>query len=320
MSAQGGRLVTFVVSAGVGVCVALGSPPASALLANGIWDANADFTLDTPYSYTEKFTLAGFLPGDGSGVTFTLDVCDASYTDYYESVTVGAAGAADAGKLVVTANSQGHVHAEGEPTACTVTATQGALSEAARFELYIHGPRSPPPMDLLAVQRTRSTTVTVRIPGGTHPWVRLRISKGQSGDSAYYLVRTVDPTTDLTFTALAPDTTYDITAARMNRPGFHLWGGSDDASAGVLTPATVPDAVWVSRLTGGGAGKPTAPLSVTTLPGEENSPDDEPDEPDEPEPVPALPMVAVSVLAAVLAALGSRARLMTRGRTARRLR
>ena len=285
-----------VVAVSVG---ALGNGWSASAQTDPIWDANADFTLHTPYAHTEKFTLADFLSGDGTGVTFTLDACEASYTDYYESVTVGAAGA---GELVATANSQGHVHAEGQPTACTVTATQGARSETGTFDLYIHAPRAPPPMDLLSVQRTSSTTVTVRVPTGTRPRVRLRIRQGESDDYAYYLVRIVDPPTDLTFTGLAPDTTYEIMAAQMNRPGFHLWGGSDDASAGVLTPATVPDAVWLNRLSGGGAGKPTLPVSATTS-REEDPPDDEPDDP---EPVPALPVVAVWVLLVVLATLGLR--------------
>lgn len=245
------------------IAVALGGG-AHATAQTAIWDVDDDdLPLVTYYATWTKFTLTDYLSGDGTGVTFALKACDADYLDYYESVTVGAAGTEDAGKLVVTANSEGHVHSTTERTQCTVTATQGTVSEDQPFDLYIRAPRQPRPMHPLVVQGTTFNAVTVRVSGGTHPWVRLGIREGTSGGYRYYVVRNVGSTTDLTFTGLTPGRTYQIEAASMNREGFHLWGGTDTTPDGVLVAATTPSGVWSGKLNGG-VGKAPPPVSATT--------------------------------------------------------
>ena len=294
-SSHWSRLTGATWVAGV---TALGSALPAAAQTPSIWDPNADLLLTMVYASTERITLADFLVGDAVGVTFALGDCDSDWEDYFDAVMLGATGTADAGKLVVTVNSRGHVHSVRESTACTVTATRGGGSEDGTFELRIASQRTPAPMHPLAVQGVSSETVTVRITRGTHPLVRLRIRDGTSGEVTFYVVRNVVPDTDLIFTELTPDTSYEIAAARMRLAGFHLWGGEDDQPAGALVEAAVPNSVWSGKLGGRGVGKSAPAVSARTL--EKTDPDPGPG----PGPVPALPPAARLILAVLLGIIG----------------
>ena len=233
----------------------LASPARSA-----IWDVGTDdLPLRTSYGATSKFTLADYITGSELATTFALKGCDASYGDYYDSVTVGTAGT-DAGKLVVVGNEKGHVHAEGGYTTCRVTATRDTESEDQAFTMNILIPRTPPPMGPFTLQGTTLYTITVRT-FKAYSYVYLTVSDG--GDSTGYIVRNTTTTSDLTFPGLTPGTTYTVRGALLPRELYHLWGGSDDDSAGVLVPQVAADSKWKGRLRGG---KFSPPLSATTDP------------------------------------------------------
>ena len=230
----------------------------------GIWQVeDGDLPLYTNYGASSEFALAEYLVAAAAGTGFALKGCDADYLDYYDSVTVGAAGSADAGKLLVDANTRGHVHTSTGRTICTVTATHGDASEDQAFELYISSARRPAPMFAPSVQGVTASSVTVRLASGSYPYVRLGIRE-PGGSYQYYVVRSVDSGADFTFTGLTPATTYEIQAAQMNRQSFHLWGGADDDAAGTLVAGTAPSSGWSSRLSNGGIGAPQPPVSART--------------------------------------------------------
>ena len=251
----------FALHAAVGV-ITFGSGSSASAQTTTIWDVGEDdLPLRPSYAGTTAYTLTDYLSGDGSGVTFALKACDASYRDYFDSVTVGAAGTADAGKLVVVGNSKGHVHADEEHTTCTVTATEGSTSEDQAFTLRLPAPAKPPPMHPLALQGTTPHTITVRT---TRNYSRFRLSiREVGGQSTLYIVPSATTSTDLTFAELTPDTTYEIWAAKLSIQAFHLYGGTDSAQAGVLVPAADPDLTWAAKL-GSLAGRSSPSLPATT--------------------------------------------------------
>ncbi|MCY3933377.1 MAG: hypothetical protein OXH70_16845 [Acidobacteria bacterium] len=229
-----------------------------------IWDVASRPRLIPLYNGTRKFSLTDYLAGDGTGVEFALQSCDTDFGDYFDSVAVGATGTGDAGKLVVVSNSRGHVHGPAPATTCTVSATLGGTSGDQAFDLYLPSPRRPGPMRSALIQGTTSTTITVRIDESHQNWIRLLIQEQGRSNTRYYVVRNVSPSTDLTFTGLTPATAYSVSLARMNRPGFHLWGGHDSTGAGVLALATPGGFPWSSNLRGGGVGRASPAVPATT--------------------------------------------------------
>ena len=104
-------------------------------------------------------------------VTFSLKGCDGSSGDYYDSVTV------ENGKLVVEANTRGHVHGQNTETAtvCMVTGSNGTESKDQEFSLYIVSDRTPPPLPPGALSLVEARSGRGRRPSdraGAFPGVR----------------------------------------------------------------------------------------------------------------------------------------------------
>ena len=91
-----------------------------------LFDPDANYRVLTRYGSSTTITLADFLPEAASNVSYTLDSCDGSRADYYNSAEV------ENGQMLLESNSLGHVHGSNtqSETVCTVTATGDGGSQS----------------------------------------------------------------------------------------------------------------------------------------------------------------------------------------------
>ena len=110
--------------------------------ASQVFDADDSYRVLTSYGSGTEIDLADYLTSATPGSTFSLKSCDGFSSDYYDSAAV------ENGKLVLTPNTQGHVHGANtqSETVCTVTATVDGVSQDREFSLYTVSDRTPPPL------------------------------------------------------------------------------------------------------------------------------------------------------------------------------
>ena len=133
--------------------VGLLTNPAPAWAQTDIFDPDAEHRILTFYGAATDIVLADYLANGVSGVTFSLESCSASRSDYYQAAAVAS------GKLTLTSNSLGHVHGPNteSETVCTVTGALGADSESQEFELYTVSDRTPTALAELGLEQARAT-------------------------------------------------------------------------------------------------------------------------------------------------------------------
>ena len=104
-----------------------------------IFDADADYRIFTSYAARTRVELSGFLRDGVNDATFTLGSCDATRSDYYDSVSLAG------GTLTLVPNRAGHVHggATQDDTVCTVTGAAAGDSEDREFRFFITADRQP---------------------------------------------------------------------------------------------------------------------------------------------------------------------------------
>ena len=206
---------------------------------NDLFDAEATYRLLTRYGSPTEVELAEYLADGVTGVTFALESCDDTRSDYYDSAAV------ENGKLKLASNTLGHVHGEntrGE-TVCTVTATSVDGYEEREFRLYTVSDRTPTPLlvgDLtLAEARPTELDVQVALPEGAIAYVRLAWRK-PGGQPIFRVVSGVTNETVLTIPGLVAGTEYEVRAYLMTFQSFDLYRVGNTGADGTLIPEGSP--------------------------------------------------------------------------------
>ncbi len=252
-----------------------------------LFNPDTGYDIFTGYGATTEVSLGDYLVGGAGEIEFSLQSCDGSSGDYYDSVTVSN------GALVAEANTLGHVHGQNTltATACAVTGSSGTDSENQEFRLYTVADRTPQalPPGSLALVEARPTEMDVRIslPGSSLGYLRMGWRK--PGDRPTFAVaRGVTGDTVLTIPGLEAGTDYEVRAYLMTTQAFHLYSGGSSAPAGVLIPEASPEGKWISNLVSGGLGKgQTITLRTNVAP---------PPPPPTPEPTPLPTPMAIRPL------------------------
>ena len=179
-----------------------------------IFNPDAGYDLFTFYGRSTEVDLTDYL-ADGAGeIIFSIGSCDGSSGDYYDSVTV------DNGTMTPVGNTEGHVHGPNTQTntVCTVTGSNGTVSQDQEFRMYTVSDRVPQPLPsgALSLVATRPTELDVRInlPGSSLGYVRIGWRK--TGEPPSFAVASgVTDGTVLTFQGLESAADYEVRAFLM---------------------------------------------------------------------------------------------------------
>ena len=212
-----------------------------------IFDLDADYTILTSYGSMTQIDLSEYLAKGMTGITLSLQSCDDSSGDYYDSATV------QGGKLVLQTNTLGHVHGPNtqSETVCTVTANGGNGSEAREFSLYLVSDRMPSPMHpgalSLVEARANEADVQISAPEGSYNYHRLACRKlgEQPGFAVAY---SVTNGTVLTIKGLNSAGEYEIRAYWMTRQSFDLYRAGNSGESGVLISECSPASEGIRNL------------------------------------------------------------------------
>ena len=221
---------------------------------NDLLDAEATYRVLTRYGSPTEVELSEYIADGVTGVTFALESCDDTRSDYYDSAAV------ENGKLKLASNTLGHIHGEntrGE-TVCTVTATSADGYEEREFRLYMVSDRTPTPLlvgDLTLVEaRPTELDVQVALPEGAIAYVRLAWRK-PGGQPIFRVVSGVTDETVLTIPGLEAGIEYDVRAYLMSFQSFDLYRAGNTGPERTLIPEGSPAVKWVTNLASSGLGK-----------------------------------------------------------------
>ena len=221
---------------------------------NDLLDAEATYRVLTRYGSPTEVELSEYIADGVTGVTFALESCDDTRSDYYDSAAV------ENGKLRLASNTLGHIHGEntrGE-TVCTVTATSADGYEEREFRLYMVSDRTPTPLlvgDLTLVEaRPTELDVQVALPEGAIAYVRLAWRK-PGGEPIFRVVSGVTNETVLTIPGLEAGIEYDVRAYLMSFQSFDLYRAGNTGPERTLIPEGSPAVKWVTNLASSGLGK-----------------------------------------------------------------
>ena len=224
---------------------------------NDLFDAEATYRVLTRYGSPTEVELSEYIADGVTGVTFALESCDDTRSDYYNSAAV------ENGKLRLASNTLGHIHGEntqGE-TVCTVTATSADGYQEKEFRLYTVSDRTPTPLlvgDLtLAEARPTELDVQVALPEGAIAYVRLAWRK-PGGQFIFRVVSGVTDETVLTIPGLEAGSEYEVRAALMTFQSFDLYRVGNTGPEGTLIPEGSPAVKWVRNLARSGLGRSQA--------------------------------------------------------------
>ena len=238
------------------------------------FDAEEEYRVLTRYGNTSEIVLEDYLSQGVSGGNFSLQSCDSSRADYYDSADV------ETGSLVLGSNVLGHVHGTNTQTetVCTVRATGDGGSQDQEFRFYTVSDRTPSALlpGAITLEEARAGEVDIRLslPGGSLGYVQIGWRKA-GGQPSFALVHGATDGMVLTIPGLEPSASYEVRAYLMNAQAFDLYRESNTAAAGTLIQEGSPDAKWVSNLAGGGLGKSQS-ISIDTLPVPTPTPTPEP--------------------------------------------
>ena len=237
-----------------------------------IFDANRRYGVTTRYRQTTTVDLTEYLATGvaSSAVTFAVDDCGATSSDFYRSVTLSG------GTLSLVSNELGHTHGDRTETAteCVVTATMAGDSAMRTFSFRIVPPRA-----LLTVQTPEVSVVgqyddalevRVRDPSGLgSSWLRLawretgtsawedRIMSGASLGSASPPV--------IRIAGLESGTSYTVQAVVLTREAFDYYANGRAIAERVLTElASGLDGKWIANMPGGGQSRRGRAEGTTT--------------------------------------------------------
>ncbi len=240
--------------------VGLLTSPAPAWAQTDIFDPDADYRILTFYGAATDIVLADYLANGVSGVTFSLQSCDASRSNYYPTAAVAG------GKLTLTSNTLGHVHGPSteSETVCTVTGALGDDSESQQFELYTVSDRTPNSLADLSLEQARAAEVDIRITTrSSSGYVRLGWRKA-GAQPTFGLVSGVASGSVLTIPSLDEGTQYEIRGYQLTRQSFDLYRAGNSGTGLQLIPEGQPAANWQRNLSGNGISKAVT-LEVETL-------------------------------------------------------
>ncbi len=212
--------------------VGLLTNPAPAWAQTDIFDPDAEHRILTFYGAATDIVLADYLANGVSGVTFSLESCGASRSDYYQAAAVAS------GKLTLTSNSLGHVHGPNteSETVCTVTGALGADSESQEFELYTVSDRTPTALAELGLEQARATEVDIRITTWVNSgYVRLGWRKA-GAQPKFRVVSGVTSGSVLTIPSLEVGTEYEIRGYQLTRQSFDLYRAGNSGADLKLIP------------------------------------------------------------------------------------
>ena len=234
--------------------------PAPAWAQTDIFDPDADYRILTFYGAATDIVLADYLANGVSGVTFSLESCDASQNNYYQAAAVAG------GKLTLTSNTLGHVHGTNteSETVCTVTGTLGADSESQEFELYTVSDRTPSALAELSLAQARAAEVDIRIMTTANSgYIRLGWRKAGT-QPTFRVVSGVTSGSVLTIPSLEAGAEYEIRGYQLTRQSFDLYRAGNSGADLQLIPEGRHTAKWRRNLSSDGLSKP-ATLEVETL-------------------------------------------------------
>ena len=234
--------------------------PAPAWAQTDIFDPDADYRILTFYGAATDIVLADYLANGVSGVTFSLESCDASQNNYYQAAAVAG------GKLTLTSNTLGHVHGTNteSETVCTVTGTLGADSESQEFELYTVSDRTPSALAELSLAQARAAEVDIRIMTTANSgYIRLGWRKAGT-QPTLRVVSGVTSGSVLTIPSLEAGAEYEIRGYQLTRQSFDLYRAGNSGADLQLIPEGRHTAKWRRNLSSDGLSKP-ATLEVETL-------------------------------------------------------
>ena len=221
---------------------------------NDLFDAEAMYRIFTRYGSPTEVELSEYLADGVTGVTFALESCDDTRSDYYDSAAV------EDGKLRLASNTLGHIHGDNtrSETVCTVTATSADGYEEREFRLYMVSDRTPTPLlvgDLTLVEaRPTELDVQVALPEGAIAYVRLAWRK-LGGQPIFRVVSGVTDETVLTIPGLEAGIEYDVRAYLMSFQSFDLYRAGNTGPERTLIPEGSPAVKWVTNLASSGLGK-----------------------------------------------------------------
>ena len=242
--------------------VGLLTSPVPASAQTSIFDPDANYRILTRYGAATDIVLADYLADGVSGVTFSLESCDASRSNYYQAVAVAG------GRLTLTSNTLGHVHGPNteSETACTVAGTLDADSESQKFELYTDSDRTPIALTELSLAQARAAEVDIRITTQWHSgYVRLGWRKA-GAQPTFGVVSGATSGSVLTIPSLEAGTEYEIRGYQLTRQSFDLYRAGNSGSDLQLIPEGQPATKWRNNLTGNGLSKPvTLAVETTTI-------------------------------------------------------
>ena len=234
--------------------------PAPAWAQTDIFDPDADYRILTFYGAATDIVLADYLANGVSGVTFSLESCDASQNNYYQAAAVAG------GKLTLTSNTLGHVHGTNteSETVCTVTGTLGADSESQEFELYTVSDRTPSALAELSLAQARAAEVDIRIMTTANSgYIRLGWRKAGT-QPTFRVVSGVTSGSVLTIPSLEAGAEHEIRGYQLTRQSFDLYRAGNSGADLQLIPEGRHTAKWRRNLSSDGLSKP-ATLEVETL-------------------------------------------------------
>ena len=264
--------VTYTDDGGTEETVASAVTAAAEAPAPAIFDASRRYGVITQYRRTTTVDLTEYLASGvaSSSVTFAVDDCGPTSSDFYRSVTLSGS------TLSLVSNALGHTHGDRTETAteCVVTATMGGDSETRTFSFRIVPPRA-----LLTVQTPEVSVVgqyddalevRVRDPSGLgSSWLRLawrktgtsawedRILSGASLGSASPPV--------IRIAGLESGTSYTVQAVVLTREAFDYYANGRAIAELVLTElASGLDGKWIANMPGGGQSRRGRAEGTTT--------------------------------------------------------
>ena len=264
--------VTYTDDGGTEETVASAVTAAAEAPAPAIFDASRRYGVITRYRQTTTVDLTEYLASGvaSSAVTFAVDDCGPTSSDFYRSVTLSGS------TLSLVSNALGHTHGDRTETAteCVVTATMGGDSETRTFSFRIVPPRA-----LLTVQTPEVSVVgqyddalevRVRDPSGLgSSWLRLawqetgtsawedRILSGASLGSASPPV--------IRIAGLESGTSYTVQAVVLTREAFDYYANGRAIAELVLTElASGLDGKWIANMPGGGQSRRGRAEGTTT--------------------------------------------------------
>ena len=237
-----------------------------------IFDASRSYGVITRYRQTTTVDLAEYLATGvaSSAVTFAVDDCGPTSSDFYRSVTLSG------GTLSLVSNELGHTHGDRTEmaTECVVTATMGGESEMRTFSFRIVPPRALITVQTPAVsvvgRYENALEVQVRDPSGLgRSWLRLAWRK--TGTSAWEnrimsgaALGSSNPPV-IRIEGLESATTYTVQAVVLTREAFDYYANGRAIAERVLTElASGLDGKWIANMVGGGQSRAGRAEGTTT--------------------------------------------------------